>query len=239
MPDDRTARWTARGTDVGIPPIVSLKDVSLAYPSPAGPVPVLDGIDLTIAGGEVVAVIGPSGSGKSSLIALIAGLEPPTGGTVCVEGMDLARASEGERTRLRRTALGIVFQSYHLVPAMTALENAALPLTLAGDRRAKARAREVLTAVGLEHRLEHRPSTLSGGEQQRVAIARAFVARPSLILADEPTGNLDQKTGLRIIDLMFAMARETAAAMVMVTHDPMLAERCDRTIRLDAGRLIQ
>jgi putative ABC transport system ATP-binding protein len=236
MPDDRTVRVAVAAVTE---PIVRLQGVSLAYPSPAGPVPVLDGVDLAIAPGEVLAVIGPSGSGKSSLIALIAGLEPATAGTVSVAGIDLARASEAERTRLRRTALGIVFQSYHLVPAMTAVENAALPLTLAGDRQAPRRAEAVLAAVGLGHRLGHRPSALSGGEQQRVAIARAFVARPQLILADEPTGNLDQKTGLRIIDLMFQMARETGAAMVMVTHDPMLAERCDRTIRLDAGRLIQ
>jgi putative ABC transport system ATP-binding protein len=238
MPDDRTVRWAQEAAATGRP-IVELSGVSLAYPSPSGPVPVLHDIDLEIAANEVIAVIGPSGSGKSSLIALMAGLEPPSAGSVRVAGLDLAAASEAARTRLRRTALGIVFQSYHLVPAMTAVENAALPLTLAGDRAANARARAVLEAVGLGHRLDHRPSALSGGEQQRVAIARAFVARPRLVLADEPTGNLDQKTGLRIIDLMFAMAREAGAAMVMVTHDPMLAERCDRTIRLDAGRLVR
>jgi putative ABC transport system ATP-binding protein len=224
MPDDRTVRWAQEAAATGRP-IVELSGVSLAYPSPSGPVPVLHDIDLEIAANEV--------------IALMAGLEPPSAGSVRVAGLDLAAASEAARTRLRRTALGIVFQSYHLVPAMTAVENAALPLTLAGDRAANARARAVLEAVGLGHRLDHRPSALSGGEQQRVAIARAFVARPRLVLADEPTGNLDQKTGLRIIDLMFAMAREAGAAMVMVTHDPMLAERCDRTIRLDAGRLVR
>ncbi|MGF1624204.1 MAG: ABC transporter ATP-binding protein [Alphaproteobacteria bacterium] len=244
MPDDRPAAY--RTAPVATPPemspvtgpLVTLSGVSLSYPSPAGPVQVLAGIDLNIDPGEVLAVIGPSGSGKSSMIAIMAGLEPATSGVVCVDGVDLRRVSEAQRTRLRRTTLGIVFQSYHLVPAMSALENAALPLTLAGDRQASAKARTVLTAVGLGHRLDHRPSALSGGEQQRVAIARAFVAGPRLILADEPTGNLDQKTGLKIIETMFSLAQEIGAAMVMVTHDPMLAERCERTIRLDSGRLV-
>jgi putative ABC transport system ATP-binding protein len=155
-----------------------------------------------------------------------------------VAGLDLATASEAARTALRRRALGIVFQAYHLVPAMTALENAALPLTLAGARRAKRRAAEMLEAVGLGHRLDHRPGALSGGEQQRVAIARAFVARPRLILADEPTGNLDQRTGRKIVDIMFGTAREMGAALLLVTHDQSLAARCDRMIALEDGRLV-
>ena len=176
-------RAIALGVDAAV---VDLSGVSLAYPSPAGPVEVLRNIALKVAYGEIIAVMGPSGSGKSSLIAVIGGLETPNTGHVAVAGTDLASASEAARTRLRRTSLGIVFQAYHLVPAMTALENAALPLTLAAIAGARRKARDILEAVGLGHRLTHRPSALSGGEQQRVAIARAFVARPKLILADEP-----------------------------------------------------
>ncbi len=228
----------AQGSAQVSAPVVELGGVQLAYPTPAGPVEVLRGIDLDVAAGEIIAVMGPSGSGKSSLIAVIGGLETPNEGKVLVAGTDLASASEAERTRMRRVSMGIVFQAYHLVPAMTALENAALPLTLAGVGGARKKARAILEAVGLGHRLTHRPSALSGGEQQRVAIARAFVARPKLILADEPTGNLDQRTGAKIIDLMFEMAREMNAALLLVTHDPALAERCDRTIGLEDGRLV-
>ena len=171
------------------------------------------------------------------MIALIGGLEQPTGGTVEVMGVEMGTASERRRTRLRRDAMGVVFQAYHLVPAMTALENVALPLVLAGAADPQDRAAELLRAVGLGHRIGHRPSALSGGEQQRVAIARAFVARPRLILADEPTGNLDQRTGAAVAEAMFGLARETGSAMVLVTHDPVLAARCDRQVALDSGRL--
>ena len=241
MPEDRVnpPRSDLRTQAGDGAPLAQLTGVSLAYPTPHGPVQVLNDVDLSIASGDVIAVTGPSGSGKSSMIAILGGLEPATAGTVEVAGRDLSRASEVERTRLRREALGIVFQSYHLVPAMNALENAALPLTLAGARDAKDRARAMLDAVGLGHRLDHRPAALSGGEQQRVAIARAFVARPRLILADEPTGNLDQRTGGMIIDTMFGLAREMGAAMLLVTHDTMLAERCARHVRLDEGRLVE
>lgn len=219
--------------------LVSLQDVHLSYPSPAGPVAVLRGIDLTVAAGERIGVIGPSGSGKSSLIAVIGGLERPTGGRATVLGVDLAVASEPVRTGLRRRSIGVVFQSYHLVPAMTAVQNVALPLLLAGDDPGAAdrQAAAMLDRVGLGHRLGHRPSALSGGEQQRVAVARAFVAGPTLVLADEPTGNLDQKTGAHVADTMVTLCRDTGAAMLLVTHDDALARRCDRLIALSDGRI--
>ncbi len=197
--------------------------------------PVLRGIDITVNPGEIVAVTGPSGSGKSSLIAIIGGLERATAGTVNVLGSDLMQASEAKRTALRRNDIGIVFQSYHLVPAMTALQNAAMPLMLSGQNTGTEAAQKMLERVGLGHRVTHRPSALSGGEQQRVAIVRAFVAQPKLILADEPTGNLDQETGIDVAETMFALVRETGAAMLMVTHDISMAGKCDRTISIDAG----
>lgn len=215
--------------------IISLQNVSLSYPSPEGDVPVLRGIDIAVELGEIVAVTGPSGSGKSSLIAIIGGLERATGGAVNVLGSDLIGANEAERTALRRRDIGIVFQSYHLVPAMTALQNAALPMMLAGNDEGTKTAQKMLERVGLSHRITHRPSALSGGEQQRVAIARAFVAQPRLILADEPTGNLDQETGIDVAETMFALVRETGAAMLMVTHDKAMADKCDRTIAINAG----
>ena len=215
--------------------VISLRGVKLSYPAPEGDVPVLRGIDITVNPGEIVAVTGPSGSGKSSLIAIIGGLERATAGTVNVLGSDLRQASEAKRTALRRNDIGIVFQSYHLVPAMTALQNAAMPLMLSGQNTGTEAAQKMLERVGLGHRVTHRPSALSGGEQQRVAIARAFVAQPKLILADEPTGNLDQETGIDVAETMFALVRETGAAMLMVTHDISMAGKCDRTISIDAG----
>lgn len=219
-------------------PVVALENAQLAYPTPDGEVPVLRGLGITVSPGEIVAVTGPSGSGKSSLIAIIGGLEQATGGAINVLGRNLTEASEAERTALRRRDIGIVFQSYHLVPAMTALQNAALPLLLAGESNANAKASAMLERVGLGHRLTHRPSALSGGEQQRVAIARAFVAEPKLVLADEPTGNLDRETGIEVAETMFKLVRETGAAMLMVTHDPDMAARCDRTVAIDGGRVI-
>ena len=218
--------------------VVSLSQVRLSYPSPGGEIEVLRGIDLDVTGGEIVAVTGPSGSGKSSLIAVIGGLEPLSSGEARVLGVDMGVESERGRTLLRRRDIGIVFQAYHLVPSMTALQNAALPLTLAGERDAQSRAAEMLERVGLGHRLTHRPSALSGGEQQRVAIARAFVAAPRLVLADEPTGNLDQSTGEVVIQTMFELARSSGTALLLVTHDPALAARCDRTLVIEGGRVV-
>ena len=220
-------------------PVVALSGLLLTYPSPGGDVEVLRGVDLDVHPGEIVAIMGPSGSGKSSLIAVIGGLEPPTGGSVRVLGTALETADERARTALRRRDVGIVFQAYHLVPAMTALENVALPLILGGDRDGEATAAAMLRRVGLDHRLGHRPSTLSGGEQQRVAVARAFVASPRLVLADEPTGNLDRRTGEHVSELMFSLTRSSGAALVLVTHDEALARRCDRVVAIDEGRVVE
>ncbi|WPZ32333.1 ABC transporter ATP-binding protein [Thalassobaculum sp. OXR-137] len=224
--------------DLTASPVVTLSRARLSYPTPEGDLEVLKGIDLQIAPGEIVAVTGPSGSGKSSLIAVIGGLEPVSDGEVRVLGTDMLVESERGRTLLRRRDIGIVFQAYHLVPSMTAQQNAALPLTLAGAENAQARATAMLERVGLGHRLTHRPSALSGGEQQRVAIARAFVAAPRLVLADEPTGNLDQRTGEVVIETMFELARSSGAALLLVTHDPALAARCDRTLVIEGGRVV-
>jgi putative ABC transport system ATP-binding protein len=217
--------------------VVQLAGAKLSYPSAEGEVSVLNGIDLEVEAGEIIGVMGPSGSGKSSLIALIAGLEAATGGQVTVVGTDLSKTSEAERTRLRRLEIGVVFQSFHLVPAMTALQNASLSLMLGGAVDAEKAGREILERVGLGHRLSHKPSALSGGEQQRVAIARAFAPSPRLILADEPTGNLDQETGNAVVETMFDLVRHTGASMLMVTHDRNLAQRCDRIVEIDAGRI--
>ncbi len=215
--------------------VVHLEKAKLSYPAPDGEIDVLRGLDLDIRAGEIVAVMGPSGSGKSSLIALMGGLETATDGTVQVLGHDLTKATEAERTHLRRRDIGIVFQSYHLVPAMTALENAALPMLLSGVENATQEAARLLERVGLGHRLRHRPSALSGGEQQRVAIARAFTGRPRLVLADEPTGNLDQSTGRDVSKIMFDLVLEAGSAMVLVTHDPALAATCTRVVEINDG----
>ncbi len=219
-------------------PIVSLRGTTLAYPSAEGDVQVLNGVDFEVGPGEIVALTGPSGSGKSSLIAVIGGLERPTGGQTQVLGRDMATIAERERTHLRRREIGVVFQSYHLVPAMTAVQNVALPLMLSGARDARRAAADMLQRVGLGHRLSHRPTALSGGEQQRVAVARAFIAEPALVLADEPTGNLDQKTGGNVAELMFDLTRKAGAAMLLVTHDPALAQECDRVLAIDNGRIV-
>jgi putative ABC transport system ATP-binding protein len=221
----------------GSTPVLALEAVTLTLPSAAGPVNILRGVDLAVSSGERLAVIGPSGSGKSSLIAVGAGLEQPTSGIVRLFGQDLAKLDEDGRARLRRGRAALVFQAFHLLPNMTAEENVATPLEIAGGRDALAIARQWLDRVGLPHRLTHYPHQLSGGEQQRVALARALAARPALLFADEPTGNLDAKTAATVADLMFALVAEVGAALVMVTHDPVLAERADRIVRMADGQI--
>ncbi|MFY8210703.1 MAG: ABC transporter ATP-binding protein [Caulobacter sp.] len=215
-----------------------LDAVALTLPSSAGPVNILRGVDLVVNPGERVAIIGPSGSGKSSLIAVGAGLEEPTAGQVRLFGQDLAKLNEDGRARLRRGRAALVFQSFHLLPNMTAEENVATPLEIDGARDAMATARDWLGRVGLSGRLTHYPHQLSGGEQQRVALARALAARPALLFADEPTGNLDGATATSVADLMFNLVTEVGAAMVMVTHDPVLATRADRIVRMADGRIV-
>ena len=218
--------------------MIHLDDVHLKLASAAGDVNILRGIDLDIAAGESVGVVGPSGAGKSSMMMIIGGLERATSGRVAVAGADLTALSEDELALWRRAAVGIVFQSFRLVPTMTALENVAMPLELAGRADAFARAERQLAAVGLGHRLQHYPEQLSGGEQQRTALARAFVAEPKLLLADEPTGNLDGTTGQAIIDLMFELRQRAGTTLVLITHDRALAGRCDRVIHIADGVIV-
>jgi putative ABC transport system ATP-binding protein len=220
-------------------PLVRMRNLSLTVPSTAGPVNILRGIDLDIAEGEVVGLVGPSGSGKTSLLMVLAGLERATSGHVQLAGQDVTALDEDSLARLRRTHVGIVFQAFHLIPTMTALENVAVPLELAGRPDAFARAKAALTAVGLAHRLTHLPGQLSGGEQQRVALARAFAPEPLLLLADEPTGNLDHATGTAVMDLLFAMRAAAGTTLLLVTHDADLAARCDRHVHLADGRVAQ
>ena len=217
--------------------VLSLSDARLTLAGNAGPVEILRGITLEIARGESVGLVGPSGSGKSSLLMLMGGLERATGGQVMALGRDLTAMGEDDLARFRRGNMGIVFQSFHLVPTMTALENVALPLQIAGAGDALARAEAELARVGLGHRSGHYPSEMSGGEQQRVALARAVAPRPALLLADEPTGNLDAANGAAIIELLFTLQTETGATLVLVTHAPDLAARCSRLVRLADGRL--
>ncbi len=219
-------------------PVIELTGVSLTLSSLAGPVLILRGIDFSVKRGEAVAVLGPSGAGKSTLLAVIAGLERPDQGRVKVAGEDFSPLGEDGLALVRRRAIGIVFQSFHLIPTMTALENVAVPLELAGRRDAFPAARAALEAVGLGHRLRHFPSQLSGGEQQRTALARAFAPRPAVLLADEPTGNLDRATGAQIVDLMFGLRQDSATTLVLVTHDPAIASRCDRIVRIAEGRIV-
>ena len=205
---------------------------------PPAQVEVLRGVDLDVAAGESVALLGPSGSGKSSLMAVLAGLERPSGGSVNVAGLDMGTLDEDDLARARRGRIGIVLQAFHLLPTMTALENVAVPLELAGERDAFDRARAELGGVGLADRTGHYPAQLSGGEQQRVAIARALVTRPALLFADEPTGNLDRSTGAAIMDLLFARHAAAGATLFVITHDAELAARCGRVIELADGRIV-
>jgi putative ABC transport system ATP-binding protein len=216
-----------------------LDGVWLTLPSTAGPVEILRGLDFTVEPGERVAVVGPSGSGKSTLIAVAAGLERPTRGHVRLLGQDLARLNEDGRARLRRGRVSLVFQAFHLLPNMTALENVSAPLEIAGQAGAARTAREWLDRVGLTPRLTHYPHQLSGGEQQRVALARALAARPALLFADEPTGNLDLANARHVAELIFTLAAETGAALVVVTHEESLAARADRIVRMADGRVAE
>lgn len=219
-------------------PAINLEGVHVTLPSRAGAVAILRGIDLSVASGEAVAVVGPSGSGKSTLLMVIAGLERATSGRVAVAGTDLGTLDEDGLARLRAKNIGIVFQSFHLVPTMTAIENVALPMEFLDQDDAFAVAREGLAEVGLSHREDHFPGQLSGGEQQRVAIARALATKPTLILADEPTGNLDLATGAAVMDLLFTLKEKTGATLLLITHDNTLAKRCDRIVSLADGRIV-
>ena len=219
-------------------PLIRVRDLRLTVPAAAGPVNILTGIDLEVRQGEAVGIVGPSGSGKTSLLMVLAGLEQATGGTVSVAGQDLTRLDEDALARFRRSTVGIVFQAFHLIPAMTALENVSVPMELAGEPDAAERARASLDSVGLGHRLTHLPGQLSGGEQQRVALARAFAPRPRLLLADEPTGNLDLATGGSVMDLLFGLQAEYGTTLLLITHDPALAARCDRRVRIADGRVV-
>jgi putative ABC transport system ATP-binding protein len=223
--------------DMNISPSVVLADVHLTLTAGSGPVNILNGVSLTVGQGETLAVVGPSGSGKTTMLMLMAGLERPSSGAVRMAGADLTGMGEDELARFRRENLGIVFQAFHLIPTMTALENAALPLEFAHHPDARKLALDALEQVGLGNRAGHYPSQLSGGEQQRVALARAFAPRPPIILADEPTGNLDEDTGARVMDLLFTLQAEENATLVMVTHDRNLAGRCGRTVAMHSGRM--
>ena len=222
-----------------IDPIIRLDDVSLSLASRAGPVQILDRVTLSILPGDSVGILGPSGSGKSSMLMIMAGLERASSGRVVVAGQDYAGKSESALARLRGKTIGIVFQAFHLVPTMTALENVALPLELAGARDAMHRAAAALADVGLSSRATHLPAELSGGEQQRVAIARAVVVEPAILLADEPTGNLDAKTGADIVDLLFDLRARRGMTLVLITHDASLASRCDRSLAMRDGRVLE
>jgi putative ABC transport system ATP-binding protein len=219
--------------------MILLEDVHLTLTSAAGAVNVLRGAAASVAAGETVSLVGPSGSGKSTLMMVIGGLERPDRGRVAVAGTELAGLDEDALARFRRDTIGIVFQSFHLIPTMTALENVAVPLELAGRADAFAAARDGLAAVGLAERVLHYPGQLSGGEQQRVALARAFAASPKLLLADEPTGNLDTATGRHIIDLLFELAAARGTTLLLITHDRDLARRCDRILHMEDGRIVE
>jgi len=219
-------------------PAITLSGLNLSLGSDAARVHILKDIDLNIGRGEAIGLVGPSGSGKSTLLMVMAGLERADTGTVMVAGENLRELNEDELARFRGRNIGIVFQSFHLIPTMTALENVAVPLELAGIDDAQDRARAELELVGLSHRLHHYPAQMSGGEQQRVAVARALAPNPSILVADEPTGNLDEDTGKQIVELIFAGYEKRGATLVLVTHDPALAQKCGRVVRLRSGHIV-
>ena len=218
--------------------VLEAQNLSKQVSSPEGTLTILSDVSFAISAGESVAVVGPSGAGKSTLLALLAGLDLPTAGQVVLNGVDLSKLDEDGRAQLRAESVGFVFQSFHLVPSLNALENVMLPLELAGQSGARKLAMEIIAEVGLAERWSHYPAQLSGGEKQRVAIARAFATKPAVLFADEPTGNLDSRTGANIMALMFELNRNSATTLVLVTHDQNLAERCDRIISLDVGKLV-
>jgi putative ABC transport system ATP-binding protein len=217
--------------------MITLKDVSMVLTAAGRSVRILEGISLSIPAKQTVAIMGPSGSGKSTLLGLMAGLDRPTTGSIELDGRDITTLSESSMAELRREKVGYIFQSFHLIPTLTAVENVAVPLELSGERRAGMRAAELLAAVGLSDRMDHYPVQLSGGEQQRVAVARAFVCRPPILLADEPTGNLDSTTGAAVIDLLLSLHRDYGTTLVLVTHDAALAALMQRVVSMRDGRL--
>lgn len=218
--------------------VLATQDVSKRVSSPEGTLTILSTVSFAIQRGDSVAIVGPSGAGKSTLLALLAGLDLPSEGRIWLDGQELSALDEDGRAAVRAASVGFVFQSFHLVPSLNALENVMLPLELAGHAQPRRKANEILETVGLKERTGHYPSQLSGGEKQRVAIARAFATEPAVLFADEPTGNLDARTGDNIVNIMFELNRQSSTTLVLVTHDRKLAERCDREIRLDAGRLV-
>ena len=219
-------------------PVLRAQGLTRKVSSPDGLLTILEDVDLEIRSGESVAIVGESGAGKSTLLALLAGLDLPSGGDVWLNGQSLTSLDEDGRAELRARSVGFVFQSFHLIPSLNALENVMLPLELLGGAQAEQRAEKVMARVGLEDRLHHYPRQLSGGERQRVAIARAFVGGPSVLFADEPTGNLDSGTGRRVADILFDLNKSLGTTLLLVTHDRSLAQRCDRVMELEAGRML-
>lgn len=229
---------TAQAPMTNTASVLKSENLTKQVSSPEGPLTIVDAVSLDIASGESIAVMGVSGAGKSTLLALLAGLDTPTAGKVWLAGHDLTRLDEDGRARLRAGRVGFVFQQFHLLSALTALENVMLPLELAGERNARAAALEALDRVGLRKRTGHYPRQLSGGEQQRVALARAFVTRPAVLFADEPTGNLDTATGVHVGELLFELNANTRTTLILVTHETWLAERCQRVLRMEAGKVL-
>ena len=238
MADSTELRAEVARPEPSSAPALQVTGLGKRVPLPSGELTILKGVDFQIGQGDTVAIVGASGSGKSTLLSLLAGLDSPSDGTVVLDGEALSSLDEDGRARVRGAKVGFVFQSFQLLPSLTALENVMLPLELRGDADVEGPAKQILEKVGLGGRLGHYPRQLSGGEQQRVALARAFVTRPSLLFADEPTGNLDTNTGQAIIELLFALNQEAGTTLVLVTHDEHLAERCGRILRLDSGVLV-